>query len=318
MGRLVNCESKKKTLEGIGFSFVDSRMVTLKQGKPDERHVYAADIQPNSVISCYSEYDSVLELPWRLSQGEAYGDYVPNLSLGLQQGTLMQLTLKERQPVLEPIDLNLLVSPKPGVSDLGELQGTELLGTLLFSFKDCKWPLEYDMTQPVILPVLLARFEELDENHLKPYIRVSFDGELTLLQVQEFARLLQQIDVDEGVYIEAPPTEQLYYDFLLPEDAWRDPEERIASPWGVRLRPEDEGGNVARLIKTDWSQPEPVQNTREFELPDMSKLTELLKQHKPEVRGLFVFAPGAMLYGDLMAAIKDVPMEFYPLYVFVD
>jgi hypothetical protein len=93
---------------------------------------------------------------------------------------------------------------------------------------------------------LLAEFGKLTEAGKDPFVTIDIAGNLTLQQMHEFFSLIQTLDRETGIRVEAPPPGQLYYRAFFPEPEWRDRTKRLGRPWELHTKVGNANGSLLR------------------------------------------------------------------------
>lgn len=146
----------------------------------------------------------------------------------------------------------------------------------------------------------------------------------TLAALKNAATLLQSLDKDDtGVRVDAPPAGFPYYQFILPDEEWRDRDARLSQPCELRFAKGDDGAVAATLvaISESWEGEslKPVLTPEEIPLASPDALPALLKDKTPrKLPVVLVFAPSGLTWGDLAPWLSPVLADYPGIRLFLD
>jgi len=295
---LVN-RDMKGPLPKTGFVFVGSAMKDAPNDSSGAK-VYAADVfGPNSIVSYFNDFETVLDIPRVASQGAMYDIQRPNSEYSFATGQMVSVTFEPeyKDGKKRVADMVLRITPPAQakemtisnvVARLTGSDGTDLSGSGLAS--------------------ALVIFEKVVKEGRDPFVQVEFDGELPLPVVRDICRFLDAIDTDKGIRIEPPPSGHAYYRAFVPDETLRDRNNRAVQPWEFKLVSTG-GTNTGTLTliedKLDAATHKWVTETRHFtaSTPDAVRKTLDMKTDDGTQRSgpayVFIFAPESMRYKDI-------------------
>jgi len=311
---MIDRRNNGKPLPESGFVFTGS---IRKPGRANTNvQVYAADeYSPNCIGSYFNDIETVLDVPRQAPQGYVYDYQYPNPAFVFATNQAVEITMEpEYRDGRERVkDLNLRIS---GSADAA----TNLLWDL--RGKDGK-PAAGD-TQ---IASVLAAFDRMVQDGCDPYVTVDFDNAIPLKTVHETCLLLAAIDRDGGIRIEPPPDGRLHYKAFTPREEMRNPANRIAEPWELKLV------NMRGILSGELTLDD---ETYDGQNDTWSKFKREYPIHAPEdfnkamltagkdgtpigPPGVFVFAPPNTPYGKLCELlphhIPGRPTVYYHIYV---
>lgn len=228
---------------------------------------------PGSILSTYNEPTTVLDVPTRSPQSDVYGSLVIASDRPFEAGQLLVFAFSpEPRPSGLPrvADVSLDVRCRAGVASNG-LAGVE--GVL-------RGPGREVVTNA--LAGVLEALGTLVRADRDPFVRVTFDDALSLTSARDVARVLQEVEGDGGIRIEAPPAGQLYFRAFLPDSRWRARPERPSQPWELRVGRGPDGAWRGMLVEIveDWSRADsftPELQVREHPLAKWNDLPTVLQ-----------------------------------------
>ncbi len=294
-------QRQKATLPQTGLVFTGSSQVT-EEGKDETR--LGADIG-GEIASDYNSQWTILDVPYRANQGELYGLLVTNPELKLTAGQHLRIELRPALPPGETQVRDFLVQVAPE-------------GASAVTAADLRFTVRAGEAQPNLTA---GTFENLLEFLMQQrtagkdvFLSFAFAPDLTLGALREFAALLDAMADKEVVRIEPAPKE-LYYRAFLPDDKWRDRQNRIVQPLEIHLSPDGR-----RLVFIEEIYP-PVggrqlkEHAWPFTGPDT--LTELVSQRETwPTDTVFLYVQPTTRYGDMLAVLNPVRERFPIVYVY--
>lgn len=297
-----------KSLPETGFVFTGSEWVDVTE--PTTAKVYSADaFTPNGIVSHYNERTTVLDVPRRDSQSAVYSYQVPNPALPLPPNQLIEITFepyfKDRLP--HQLDFKLMVSPGSSTSTV------DLAYTLL------------DQAGQLVntnrtLNGFLAGLERFSRAEQDVYVTFQPDEALPLESLQKFARLLDTLDTERGIRVEAPLKGHPYFRAFLPNEKHRKREDRPSLASELFL--ENTGGGITGtlvLVTMDWKggDTDPTYSEVRIPVPSADKLIPALTSKEETPAVLLIFVPPSMKYGPFREFIAPLLQRKTILYVFI-
>ncbi len=309
--RLVLDTRTSKALPETGFTFTGSAWEPATE--PATGKVYAADaFSPGAIAALYNESFAVLDVPRRTSQGEVYTYQVPNPDFLLPSNQLMEITMepyfKDDQP--HRIDCSLAVTP---VTD------PKTNSDLFYCLQESAGKGVINTNQTV--QGFLAALGRLSASIEEVFVTVHPNDATPLVSLQKMARLLNTLDNEKGIRIEAPPPGEPYFKAFIPNEQHRNRENRPAQAVELHLRTSS-GITTGELVwvdmawKGDDSTPTFSETRVAITSPDALSATIAAKSEPPAV--MLVFAPGTLRYGVLRDYIAPILQRKMILYVFTE
>lgn len=301
---LIVNRSMRGPLPETGFVFVGSAFKDAPNDSTGTK-VYAADVfGPNSIVSYFNDFETVLDIPRVASQGSMYDLQRPNPDYSFATGQMVNVTFEpEHKDGKKRIaDMVLSVTP-PAQAQVMALSNvvarlTDSDGIILSSNS---------------LASAMMIFEKTVKDGRDPFVRVDFGGELPLPVVRDICKFLDAIDTDKGIRIEPPPDGHAYYRAFVPDETLRDRANRAVQPWEFKLISTG-GTNTGTLTliedKLDAATRKWATETRHFaaSTPDAVRKTLEMKTEDGAQRAgpayVFIFAPESMRYKDVAPFIS--------------
>jgi hypothetical protein len=291
----------KKSLPPAGLVFTGSFMLKPEEGG---KEMFAADVSDSrSIASDYNERSTVLDVPYQWPQGQIYGSLKPNPAHQFTPGQAIQI-------VLEP-------EHKDGKTRIRDL-------TLKVVQKDRFTLLDQSnkpISEEIDLVHLLAEFGKLTEAGQDPFVTIDIAGNLTLQQLHEFFSLIQTLDRDTGIRVEAPPPGQLYYRAFFPEEQWRDRTKRLGRPWELHAKVGNANGALTGtlILPADDIDNNGGKGDLKFVVNSSEELAKTLKDKSDRwSQTVYIFATPDLKYGTLLDFIRP-SMKTHPgVYIFLE
>jgi hypothetical protein len=307
-GRLTLDTRTGKSLPENGFVFTGSEW--FEATEPTTTKVYSADaFTPNCIVSHYNERTTVLDVPRRDSQNAVYSYQVPNPEFLLPSNQLIEVMFepyfKDRLPHISDFTLNVVPGTSTGMADLA------------YSLMDqAGQPVNTNLSFSGFLAAL-ERFSGADQD---VYVTFRPDDALPMVDLQKAARLLDTLDTERGIRVEAPPKGHPYFRTFLPNEKHRKREDRPSVASELLL--EAGGGGITGtlvLVGMDWKGDDSAPTFSETRIP-ISRADQLIpamtsKEDAPAV--ILIFVPPAMKYGAFREFIAPLLQRKTILYVFV-
>jgi hypothetical protein len=290
----------KKSLPLTGLVFTGSYIIKPEDGG---KEMFAADVSDSrSIASDYNERSTVLDVPYQWPQGQVYGLLKTNPAHQFTPG--------------QPIQILLEPEHKDGKTRVRDL-------TLKVVQKD-RFTLVDSGNKPLASEIdlvhLLAEFGKLTDAGHDPYITIDVSGNLTLQQLHEFFSLIQTLDRDTGIRVEAPPPGQLYYRAFFPDEQWRDRTKRLGRPWELQVKVGNANGALSGtlILPADDIDDNGGKGDLKFVVNTPEELAKTLKEKSDRwSQTVYIFATPDIKYTALLDFIRP-SMKTHPgVYVFL-
>ena len=298
-----------KSLPESGFVFTGSEWAEVTE--PTTTKVYSADVYtPGCIVSHYNEPTTVLDVPRRDSQNSVYSYQVPNPTYRLPSNQVIEVTFepffKDSRTHAFDFTLNVSLGSSTGVADL------------VYTLQDkAGQPVNSDHTFKGFI-ASLERFSGVDQ---EAYVTFQPDDALPMAALSKVARLLDTLDTERGIRVEAPPKGHPYFRAFLPNEKHRKREERPVG--AAELFLENGSGGVTGtlvLVSTEWKGDDSAPTFSETRIP-VSNADQLIpalvaKDDAPAV--VLIFVPPSMKYGPFREFIAPLLRRKTILYVFLE
>ena len=259
---------------------------------------------PGSLISAYNEKITILDVPRMAMQTEVYESNVIAKHAPTNAWAPAVITFKpEARPEGAPLrvrDLTLTLKPD-GIS----LDGAE----------------------PVSATEAVQALRDMREKQRQDvYLSVRWDDTVAIRDLRAMAQLLDRLDsADTGVRVDAPPAGFPYVKAFLPQEAWRDREQRFSQPCELRFAaPAEEGAAPAVTlvaITETWRENslKPDLSATDIPVSSVDAFPALLQKHSPpDIGVLLVFVPGSLPYAAVRPWLDAVRDTHSLVQIFVD
>ena len=250
--------------------------------------VYAADIYgPNAIAADYNEAHSVIELPRQGNKGEVYGKHVCHPDFTMPRGHPVILTLRPHPDFAEVLNLQLQISAT-GLQ-LQHSDGSDVPeGTTLASLKG-----------------------------KEAFVTLQFDPTLSLEQVIQYARQVEQIEQLNGFRVDPPPPQHPYYKAFLSDTKYLDRTNRPAQPIEFHVSKKNDTGFVGELILIEekWGEEtEPTLIETKHTITHLAEFDRIVNEgENAENPTLFIYIdPATTTYGDMQQFLSS-RMERFPV-----
>jgi len=298
-----------KSLPETGFVFTGSEWVEVTE--PSTTKVYSADtFTPNCIVSHYNERTTVLDVPRRDSQNAVYSYQVPNPAFLLPSNQLIEVTLEPYFKDRLPHNFDFTLNVAPGFSNG--------LNDLVYILQDkAGQSVNSNRTFNGLLAVL-AQYSGADQ---AVYVTFCPDDSLSIAALQKVARLLDTLDTERGIRVEAPPKGHPYFRTFLPNEQHRKREERPSVAAELFLA-SGMGGTTGTLVLVgmEWKGNDsvPTFNETRIPVPSADKLIPALTSKEDAPAVILIFVPPSMKYGALREFVAPLIQRKTVLYVFVE
>lgn len=301
-----------KALAAGGFVFTGSVMADSTE-KPGTQ-VYAADaFEPGSIAANYNEAQSVLDVPRQAPQKQVYESMFANPDHLFQAGQLLEVTMEPeyKDGRTRVLDLTLHITTPEGKS------GAAANG-LSFRLDDAAGKPVYAGAEMKELMRILSEFAASGRD---PFVALRLGDSVSVSALRDLCRILDSINTENGIRIEPPGGNQLFYKAFIPNEVWRDRAGRMAQPWELRLELKDgKPAGVLTQVKEVWKdeQARPDLKPENVPVPTPADLQKALTERGPGLNVILVFAPPALTHGQLMEFVGPVLKTHPVIHVFVD
>jgi hypothetical protein len=302
---LVTDARTSKTLPKEGLVFTGSYWIQPENGgKP----MYAADMSDSrSIASNYNERSTVLDVPWQWGQGEVYGS--------------LKLSPDYHFAAGQPVQIMLEPEYKDGNKRVRELSLAVSMPAGKSGAQNAKYLLTDEKQKPAAegdsLVHVLGAFGRIIEAGQDPFVTVQPDAQMTLRNVSELYALVQSMDKDGGIRVDAPPEGHLFYRAFFPKEDWRDRKKRLGRPWELHL------GEQAGQVKGELILPaDEIDNNGgagdlKFKVSTAEEMAKVLVEKSDRwSQSVYIFAPPTMTYGAIMKFVRPSMKTHSTMYVF--
>jgi len=307
-GRLTLDTRTKKSLPENGFVFTGSEWVEVTE--PTTTKVYSADaFTPNCIISHYNEGTTVLDVPRRDTQSAVYSYQVPNPVFLLPSNQLIEVTFEPYYKDSLPHAFDFMLVVAPGSSSNAD--------DLVYTLQDkAGCPVNTNFTFSGLLGCL-ERFSGTDQ---EAFVTFRPDDALSIATLQKVARLMDKLDTERGIRVEAPLKGHPYFRAFLPNEQHRKREERPSV--AAELFLENAGGSTTGtlvLVSMEWQGQDTVPTFSETRvpLPSAEKLIPALTAKEDVPAVILIFVKPSMKYGAFREFIATLLQRKTILYVFI-
>ena len=261
---------------------------------------------PNSILSTYNDAQTILDVPAVSPQSDVYERFVLRPESGVKAFALYNIVFKpvrraDGRPFVQDYALRLA----PGEKE-GDISYTVSRGGEAKTFADPR--------------ALVETFHAVATNGLAPHVSIAFDDALTLGSARVLSQLIGKIDGDDGIHVEPPAPDQVFYRCFLPNPEWRAAKTRVSQPWEAHFATHD-GKPSITLIQTleDWSDPnalDPKLSTNAFPVADAPAALKLLDEKGHGIHVLLVYAPDEAPLSLFMPTVRLLREKHPIIYVF--
>lgn len=296
---LMNFIRNKET----GKPYPDPTFVYIGGTKSQDKDALDIDSSgPGSLISCYNEKLTLLDVPRTAVQEEVYEKNVLSKDAPQKPGVPALLVLKpESRPATAPhrireVDFSLV---KEGIS--------------------------LDGASPISIVDAVKRLNAYHTDGKQDvFLKVRWHDDVPVKDIQSLCGLLVKLDsAGQGIRIDAPPTGFPYAKAFLPRTEWRDRSKRFSQPCELRLADNEDGTQTATLVQIteEWKdeQIHPDLTVTEHPFAKPEDLPGLLEKYAPaNLNVLLVFVPGTLPYGTLRPYLNASNKTHSLVQIFVD
>lgn len=269
---------------------------------------------PGSIVPDYNEPQSVFDIPAKAPQSVVYTKTVLSTNAAFEAFLPAVVTFapEKRDPKLS----------SRRVADDELLFHGDGFRYCTPRAPDCHETLLPPGTPPADLVKRLS--ERVRDEKRDVYLSFDWTPAVTLGALKNAATLLQTLDKDEtGIRVDAPPTGFPYYQFILPNEEWRDREKRLSQPCELRFAKAEDGAVSATLvaIAENWEGEslKPTLVPEEIPLDGPLALPGLLKEKTPrQLPVVLVFAPSDLTWDDLAPWLGPIVADYPGIRLFLD
>jgi hypothetical protein len=313
--QLIRDTATGRTLPEDGFIFTGSFRLP-RDGQSDSR--YAADVrEPRAIASVYNERTTVLDVPKRVSQQEAYGRLVVNPERLLAGGSLLTIVMTPGDPVARLPYRHLRLTMDRDTDEEAN-----------FSFRlaeDGKPPL-LEATEPTpILEKLVALWNESGA----PYVDLRFGDRLSLKDVKMTCLLMARMGSMGMARVDPPAPGQLYYRAFVPDKVWETPRQRPRQPWELHLCRDGDDLKAELVLHEPVGEEDGSEPEFERSISNLTKAADVRARLEGKAREsraaglvppppvLLVYAPPNLLYGEVMSFVRPVQDTHRTVFLFI-
>lgn len=300
-------ERTGKTAKTNGFVFTASHKT-----EKDGQDVLSAQVAPPySIAANYNEPTTILDVPFQAPQSAVYSFQVQNPQHSLPPGKLLTIRIEpEHKDGTKRVQQSKVFITATNSASAAEADN------LRFSL------VSEDVSNKILNNVniqdFLAHIQKMITNNQDPFVEIHFGKKLSLLQVHAATRLLNAMEENDGLRILPPPQGSLYYKAFFPNEEQRDRNKRIAQPWELHLSHHEPPTLVQ--IKEEWVQGQlrPKLEIQEISIAPDDNLSAKMRELRPDMNAVFLFAPKDMALGKIMSAIHRF-LDTHPfVHVFIE
>lgn len=287
-----------KPLATSGFVYTGSSMVPTEDGSATA--LAAQTRPPFSIASNYNEPDSLLDVPWQAPQTAVYAHQVLNTDFLFKPGERILVVISPEYPdgkrrvqdLQLSIDMAAAAGSTPTIADA--------------RFHVSNLSIVTNLLADATIENLMASFSAMIDDGRDPFVEVTIQPGMPLGLMRQTAAILKTIDSENGIRIEPPAPGELYYQAFIPNEAFRHRRDRYIQPWELHL--DATGTGVLTRIDEHWTRgkPKPELTTEDIPVESVDHLRQTLSIQNPDVRGIYVFAPASLTYGEMMRMIRPV------------
>lgn len=308
---LIYDKTTKKSLPPKGFIFTGSKLIPDPHD-PSKTIIQADKYEPRAVIAGFSASDSVLEPSLPINQGDAYQSYQIHPDCNFGENEIHTLLLE------------------PEFKD-----GTRCVRELTLTIKDRQTFLMTDeegkpLNSDTSTQGMLGKCLEIIRSGQEPFITIKFNDQLNLRDLQQIAGPLAVLDRPAALRIDPPAEGHLYYRSFIPQESWRNPEERVTQSWEVHIS-RNAGGLTATMVIYDEILKDvsvkPELQKRSFSAPDAEAIQKCIDDDvdaegnhaaRPKPRVLFVYAPPDLKYDELLKFLGPILKTYKTIHVYLE
>lgn len=271
---------------------------------------------PGSIVPDYNEPQTLLDIPAKAPQSVVYTKTVVSTNAAFASFLPAVVTFA-------PEKRGAPLSPRRVADDFVLFMGEA--GAFHYTTPrapDCHENLLADGSSPSDLVKRLSGRAHDEKRDV--FLSFKWTPDTTLGALKNAATLLQSLDKDDtGVRVDAPPAGFPYYQFILPDEEWRDREKRLSQPCELRFAKGEDGAVSATLvaIAENWEGESlrPTLVPEEIPLPSPDALPALLKDKTPrQLPVILVFAPSGLTWGDVAPWLSPVLADYPGIRLFLD
>ena len=293
------------TLPLAGLVYTGSQRTTDADGKPR-----AADNDARAIAPTYNDPAALFDVPAQAMQSEVYGFRKPSPAFTAKPGEIIEITFSEGTSADAVPQWSGMV--KAGLVD----------GQPRFAFQAVPPDAQATSFNPTAaddLPHFVASVAKAADGTRDLFTTVNIETGVLVADVRNLYAVLQAVEKDRGIKLDAPLAADLFYRSFFPQPEWRDRATRLGEPWELFLS--RDGDRIsARLERSvdnpDRNAPEP-------------KIVESMTPANPATfvkhvndnasrwsRTIFVYPPADLTYGELMTWVRPVLPTYSRVFVF--
>ncbi len=288
-----------KPLPLSGLVFTGSFTHTDEAGKTH----YAADqVDSRAIAPNYNDPAAVLDVPNRLSQGEAYGFQKINPAHAMKPGTVITISLAPGtgDDAVVSRDIRVIAAMKAGEPTFSIAEG------------------EKSLADPATSAHLVTALAKLADGKTDLFTTTQIDPAMPIAEVRKLYAVLSSLERDRGVKLDPPPAGQLYHRAFFPDPAWRNRQDRLGEPWELFLTPSADKltPRLERQVE-NFSGPAKTVELQKFDPQTPEQFVEIINKNQSQwSQALFVYIPDDVTYGQLQEWTKPALPTYPRVYVF--
>lgn len=295
----------RKPLPKTGLMFVGSYRYKDEAGVEH----YAADMLDSRAIAPnYNDPSAVLDVPQRSSQAAVYGSQRGSDQHPIPAGAAVTIAL-------EPADSTLADRTRDLAIDATLLDGKP---TFTVTATPPAGKAEV-LGKPVNIAELLALLGEQVDGKTDVYVTVRPDADLPVTEVRKMYKLLSALEAQDGLRLDGPGEDHLYYRAFFPEEEWRRREDRLGEPWELRFVRNNGKvvASLARMVDDPDADRPGTQHEEKYDVASADQLVKLLNSNLSQwTKVILVYPPADLAYGELMGYVRPALATFPRVFVF--
>lgn len=300
-----------KPLAASGFVYTGSSMVPDEDGGST---VLAAQTRPPyAIASNYNEPDSLLDVPWQAPQTAVYSYQVLNTDFLFKPGERILVVISPEYPdgKRRVQDLGLIIGARTSADGDSPTMADARFGVTNRTTGS-------NLLENAAIDQLMAGFTTMIDDGHDPFVEVTIQPETPLGLIRQTVAVLKTIDTEKGIRVEPPAPGELYYQAFIPNEQFRHRRDRYIQPWELHL--DATGTGVLTRIDEHWTRGElkPALTTTNIAINSAEALHQTLTTQKPDVLGVYVFAPPALTYQQLMQMVRPILPTHPHIHVYLE
>ena len=306
---LIKNSKTGKVIPTSGFVFTGSRSLTSRTNST-MLSLAADELDPRSIAANYNEIDSLFDLPRIVDQGEVYNSQVVNSAYSFKPGELLDIIVEPeyKDGKTRVRDFTMKVNWSPATSNG--------LGNMFLDLSDTKETILTNAT----LPELLEQFKEIINAGHDPFVSITFADDIPVQRVNKLCAILDVLDSENGIRIEAPTKGQLYYKSFVPREDLRKRQNRTPLKWEMHVNMVDQKVEYS-LINIDaiWK----AKATKatliitEHKISNKDELLKILKSQETGIPVMIIFTEPEVPYKALIDIVEPIMHIYNAMHIFI-